>query len=103
MHNQKDGQVPYPQGIEYFTALRFLNKKAWLLQYDNSGHQLFSEQDATDYTIRMTQFFDHYLKNKPAPKWMTQGRPASLKQVDDRFELDPEGSCGDDCPVCNKN
>ncbi len=49
MHNKKDGSVPYSQSIEYFTALRFLNKKAWLLQYDESGHQLDNDRDAKDF------------------------------------------------------
>ncbi len=31
---------------------------------------------------------------------MTKGRPAKLKQIDDRFELDPKGSCGNSCKVC---
>ncbi len=33
---------------------------------------------------------------------MTQGRPASLKQIDDRFELDPEGFCGEHCKICKE-
>ena len=28
-----------------------------------------------DYTIRMKEFFDHHLKGKPAPKWLTDGVP----------------------------
>ena len=32
MHNDADGAVPWYQGIEYFTALRRLNKKVWMLQ-----------------------------------------------------------------------
>ena len=28
-----------------------------------------------DLTIRLLQFFDHYLKDAPAPKWMTDGVP----------------------------
>jgi hypothetical protein len=27
-----------------------------------------------DYTIRMQQYFDHYLKGAPAPDWMEKGR-----------------------------
>jgi hypothetical protein len=55
-----------------------------------------------DFTRRITQFFNHYLKGAPPPKWMTQGRPASLKGIDDRFELDYEGSCGLDCKICQQ-
>ena len=28
-----------------------------------------------DLTIRYFEFFDHYLKGEPAPKWMTDGVP----------------------------
>jgi dienelactone hydrolase len=78
MHNKADGLVPFAQGIAFFTALRRLNKKVWLLQYDDGDHHLYGKS-AIDYTIRMTQFFDHYLKGLPAPVWMREGIPARLK------------------------
>jgi hypothetical protein len=28
-----------------------------------------------DYTVRMQQFFDHFLKGAPAPEWMEKGVP----------------------------
>ncbi len=49
----------------------------------------------------LLNYFDHYLEDT-LPKWMTLGRPAKLKQIDDRFELDPEGSCGDSCKICRE-
>jgi dipeptidyl aminopeptidase/acylaminoacyl peptidase len=101
MHNQQDYSVGWPQAVEFFTALRRLEKRVWLLEYDNGFHVLYDEKDQRDYTTRLAQFFDHYLMGMPAPKWMTQGRPAHLKQMDDRFELDAEGSCGGDCRVCH--
>ncbi len=66
MHNKLDPAVVWTQGIEYYTALRYLKKKVWMLQYDNSGHTLNEEADMYDYTVRLKQYFDHYLKNKPA-------------------------------------
>jgi dipeptidyl aminopeptidase/acylaminoacyl peptidase len=78
MHNKKDLIVPWSKAVELFIALRRLNKKVWMLQYDNGGHGV-SGNDAVDYTIRMTQFFDHYLKDTPPAKWMTKGIPAKLK------------------------
>jgi hypothetical protein len=33
-------------------------------------------------SIRMRQFFDHYLMGQPAPKWMTEGIPALEKGKD---------------------
>ena len=38
MSNDKDGAVPWYQGIEMFTALRRLDKKVWLLNYNNDDH-----------------------------------------------------------------
>ncbi len=72
MHGDKDNLVPYSQGLEMYLALRRAGKKAWLLQYKNAGH-ILNGDDAKDYTIRMKQFFDHYLKGAPPPKWMSIG------------------------------
>jgi dipeptidyl aminopeptidase/acylaminoacyl peptidase len=70
MNNKKDGAVDYTQGVEFFMALRRLGKKAWMLQYDNAGHIVTMYDDQADFTIRLTQFFDHYLKGTSMPKWM---------------------------------
>ena len=90
MNNKEDPTVPFSQGIELFTALRRLRKKVWLLQYDKEGHSV-SGKASIDYTIRMTQFFDHYCRDLPAPKWMIDGIPARLKGVDSGLELDSSG------------
>jgi len=90
MHNKKDNLVPFEQGVELFTGLRRLGKKVWMLQYDNGSHGI-SGDGAIDYTIRLFQFFDHYLKGAPPPKWMTQGIPARMKGIDDGLELDNSG------------
>jgi dipeptidyl aminopeptidase/acylaminoacyl peptidase len=82
MHNDKDGAVPWYQGIEYFTALRRLNKKVWMLQYNDEDHNLIERRNRKDLSIRLGQFFDHYLKNKPMPVWMSKGVPAAVKGID---------------------
>ncbi|HVI45846.1 MAG TPA: prolyl oligopeptidase family serine peptidase [Chitinophaga sp.] len=87
MHTTKDGVCNFSQAIELFTALRRLRKKAWLLEYTNGNHGIWGKS-GYDFSIRMQQFFDHYLKNKPAPKWMTQGIPAKMKGVLNGLELD---------------
>ena len=79
MHNDADGAVPWYQGIEYFMALRRLGKPAWLLQYNNEAHNLVERRNRIDLTIRLQQFFDHYLKGAPAPAWMTKGVPSIYK------------------------
>ncbi|MFA6404176.1 MAG: prolyl oligopeptidase family serine peptidase [Salinivirgaceae bacterium] len=78
MSNDNDGAVPWYQGIEFFMALRRLNKPAWLLNYNGMAHNIETKYWANrmDLNIRMMQVFDHYLKGKPAPEWMEKGIPA---------------------------
>ena len=92
MNNKDDGIVPFAQGVEFFVALRRLGKKAWMLQYDGQPHSLLDEAAKRQHTIRVTQFFDHYLKGVPAPLWMTEGIPARLKGVETGLELDTTGT-----------
>ena len=79
LHNDKDGAVPWYQGIEFFMALRRLQKPVWLINYNGEPHGVRKEQNRKDWTIRMQQFFDHYLMDAPAPVWMTDGVPALMK------------------------
>lgn len=76
MHNDEDGAVPWYQGIELYTGLRRLGKPVWMLNYNGDDHNLMKNANRIDLSIRMKQFFDHYLLNTPAPKWLTDGIPA---------------------------
>jgi len=87
MHNDDDGAVPWYQGIEYFIALRRLGKPAWLLNYNEADHWPLKIRDKNDFQIRLAQFFDHYLKGKPMPKWMKEGIPAVDKGIKMGYEL----------------
>jgi dipeptidyl aminopeptidase/acylaminoacyl peptidase len=88
--NKRDANVKFSHGLELFLGLRRLGKRAWMLQYDDGSHGVRGK-DYVDLTIRMTQFFDHYLKGGPAPKWMTEGMPARLKGIEIGLELDMTG------------
>ena len=79
MHNDNDGAVPWYQGIEMFMGLRRLGKPAWLLEYNNEAHNLRERRNRKDLTIRLQQFFDHYLKGAPEPAWMRDGVPTMKK------------------------
>jgi len=68
-----DGAVDFTQGMEYFNALRRLHKPVVLLDYPSQNHSLSKRADQKDYTIRMMQFFDHYLKGAPMPAWYAHG------------------------------
>ena len=83
MHNDTDGHVPWYQGIEFFVALKRLGKTAWMLNYTGEPHWPVKMANRVDFQTRMLQFFNHYLKGEPAPKWMTEG----VKAVDQPYEL----------------
>ena len=80
MHNDADGSVPWYQGIEFFTALRRLNKPVWMLVYNDEDHNLTKRPNMKDLSVRMYQFFDHYLKAAPMPAWMSEGRTVLEKE-----------------------
>jgi dienelactone hydrolase len=75
LHNDKDGAVDWNQGIEYYNTLRRLKKPVIMLQYVGENHGLQKQANQKDYTVRMKEFFDHYLMGKPAPAWYTEGVP----------------------------
>ena len=79
MHNEQDGAVPWYQGIEMFVALRRLGKPVWMLNYNGDEHNLTKYQNRKDLTLRMQQYFDHYLMDAPAPVWLAKGIPAIEK------------------------
>ena len=83
MHNDADGHVPWYQGIEYFVAMKRLGKPCWMLNYTGEPHWPTKMANKLDFQRRMLQFFNHFLKGEPAPRWMTEGVPA----VEQPFEL----------------
>jgi acetyl esterase/lipase len=85
LHNDGDTAVPWYQGIEFFLALRRLGKEAYFFNYNGQPHGLQNRADQKDYTIRMQQYFDHFLKGAPAPAWMERGVPYLER---DKTELD---------------
>ena len=79
MSNDADDAVPWYQGIEMFTAMRRLDKKVWLLVYNNEAHNLVERKNRKDIQIREQQFFDSFLKGAPMPTWLNSGVPAMMK------------------------
>ncbi|MBN1939387.1 MAG: prolyl oligopeptidase family serine peptidase [Candidatus Aminicenantes bacterium] len=73
LHNDKDGAVDWNQGIEYYNTLRRMKKPVIMLQYVGENHGLSKAANQRDYTVRMKEWFDHWLKGAPAPAWMTEG------------------------------
>jgi dipeptidyl aminopeptidase/acylaminoacyl peptidase len=75
LQNDADDAVPWYQGLELFLSLRRLGKEAYLFDYNGEPHHINRRPNQKDYTVRMQQFFDHFLKGGPEPEWMQKGIP----------------------------
>ena len=80
-HGTADGAVDWVQGLEFFNAARRNGKQVILLSYPDEPHHLGKKENQKDFQIRMKQYFDHYLKGAPGPKWMTEGLPQTRKSA----------------------
>ena len=86
-HCDADEAVPYAEGLNLFLAMRRLQKPAWLLNYKGERHFLYNKAAEMDWTIRLQQFFDHYLKGAPEPRWMKEGIHANERGIDQKYDL----------------
>ncbi|MDR9417785.1 alpha/beta hydrolase family protein [Gracilimonas sp.] len=73
MHGDADGAVPWEQSIEMYLALRRYNKDVIFLQYHDEPHHPQRISNRLDYTIRMKEYFDYYLKGEGEPEWILEG------------------------------
>lgn len=71
----KDGAVPWYQGIELYLAMRRFDKDCIFLQYNDEPHHLKKYPNKLDYTLKMKQYLDHYLKGEPAAQWIENSTP----------------------------
>jgi len=79
LHGMEDGAVDYVEGMQFFNAARAAGKQVILLSYPGEAHNLTNRDNQKDFTVRMKQFFDTYLMDKPMPKWMEEGLPQVKK------------------------
>ncbi|MFR5659853.1 MAG: alpha/beta hydrolase family protein, partial [Butyricimonas faecihominis] len=86
-HCDGDEAVPYSEGLNLFLAMRRLHKPAWLLNYKGDKHFLYNKAAEIDWTIRLQQFFDYYLKDAPMPRWMKEGINVNERGVDQKYDL----------------
>ncbi len=75
LHNDADDAVPWYQGIEFYLALRRLNKEVYMFSYNGEPHGIRRRPNQKDYTRRIQEFLDHKLKGAPMPEWMEKGIP----------------------------
>jgi dipeptidyl aminopeptidase/acylaminoacyl peptidase len=81
MHNDADGAVPWYQSIELFTAMKRLGKKVWMVEYNGEDHNLVERKNRKDLSVRLSQFFDYYLKDAKPADWIKYGVPATQKGI----------------------
>ena len=87
LHNDEDEAVAYGQGRALYLAMRRLQRPAWLLNYKGEGHFVLGRGAQKDWTIRMMQFFDYYLKGTKEPRWMKEGIHLRERGIDQKYDL----------------
>ncbi len=95
LSNDRDGAVDFNQGVTYYNHLRDLGKDVILLEYAGENHGLARPANQKDYNLRMTEWFDTFLRDQPAPDWLKDGVPrlkmeAHLKER--RALVDPKAT-----------
>jgi dipeptidyl aminopeptidase/acylaminoacyl peptidase len=74
MFGDADGTVDWHQGIEFYNFARRAGRDDFvMLVYPGEDHGLRKKENQIDYHRRILQWFGHWLKGEPAPKWMTDG------------------------------
>ena len=70
-----------PSGVEFYNALRFLQKPVIFLSYEGESHGFTRYDNQYDVEVRMHQFYDHHLKGMPAAEWIANGVPFLKKKT----------------------
>ncbi len=63
----RDGEVPMPQSVEWWHALKTLGVPTELVVYANEGHAISKPADARDYQLRTLEWFEQWF-SKPEAK-----------------------------------
>ena len=94
LHGTADGSVEWLQAVEFYNGLRWFEKEnVILMSYPGEPHHLRVYENQRDFQIRMRQFYDHWLRDKPAPRWMGSGR-SFLQKERDRAMVNRKGEGG---------
>lgn len=69
---ENDRQVHTYQSMEFYLAMRRLNKEHILLIYPGEEHELADPENAIDLNTRILQWFNYYLKNGKKYSWFSE-------------------------------
>lgn len=75
MANDNDGAVPWYQGIEFYVAMRRLQKEAYMVVYNGDEHNPTKRANQKDIDLKMQEFFAVKLMGADPPSWMVRGIP----------------------------
>ncbi|RKS03036.1 dipeptidyl aminopeptidase/acylaminoacyl peptidase [Flavobacterium sp. 102] len=67
----EDTQVVPNQTMEFYLALRRLNKTHIMVLYPGDDHVIEKEENQIDLTNRKREWFDYYLKDGKRPEWFS--------------------------------
>jgi dipeptidyl aminopeptidase/acylaminoacyl peptidase len=91
MANDNDGAVPWYQGIEFYVAMRRLQKEAYMVVYNGDEHNPTKRANQKDIDKKMIEFFAVKLQGADAPSWMVRGIPFLEKGRDQVKMSNPNG------------
>ncbi|MBW3535750.1 MAG: prolyl oligopeptidase family serine peptidase [Gemmatimonadetes bacterium] len=80
----QDGVVDFDQGTGFYNFARRAGKQMVLLVYEGEDHGFRREENQRDYHRRILEWFGHYLKGEPAPRWITDGVPLTEQEEEAR-------------------
>ncbi|MFN7013846.1 MAG: alpha/beta hydrolase family protein, partial [Bacteroidia bacterium] len=66
-----DTQVVPNQTMEFYLALRRLNKTHIMVLYPGDDHVIEKTENQIDLTNRKREWFDYYLKDGKRPEWFS--------------------------------
>ena len=66
----KDKNISHLQSQMFFLGMKRLQKKGVYLEYYNETHNVLLPSNQSDLNLKIWQWFDHYLKNKPPVDWI---------------------------------
>ena len=78
-----DGAVDWHQGIEMYTTMRRMEKPFIMLVYDGENHSLAKKENQLDYTKKVNEFFNYYLKDEKPPVWISKGKTYLDKKTEE--------------------
>nr|WP_315199902.1 prolyl oligopeptidase family serine peptidase [uncultured Flavobacterium sp.] len=70
---KQDQQVDWHQSVEFYLALRRLNKKQIFLLYPNEKHSILNQSNQKDLFDKVQQWFSYYLKDELPATWISEG------------------------------